>query len=195
MKSYQDIAERAARADRLKQARINSGLGGVWAVSKKFGWNFNTYKAHDAGKNGFGPVEAKEYAKAFGVSLQWLYFGTGSPNDIDAEGGTEAAVDLGRHYLKAWRTHAGLSIEDAASKLGLELSVLSMIENCLSPYSQQHLEAMAGIYSCSIADLLQRSPSDADAQMAIADMIKYLTHDELIYVRSAIDAVIRLRTA
>lgn len=195
MRSYQENAERQARADRLRQARINSGLGGIKAVSKKFGWNQNNYKAHDSGQNGFGIVLARQYAKAFGVSLQWLYFGTGSPNDIDAEDGTATTTDLGRHYIKAWRTHAGLSIDDAAAKLGLELSALSMIENCLSPYSQQHLEAMARLYSCSIADLLQRSPSDKEAQMGIADMLKYLTHDELIYVRSAIDAVIRLRSA
>jgi SOS-response transcriptional repressor LexA len=85
MSKSADQFQRAERAERLKQARINSGFGGVKAVAKKFGWSVNTYKAHDSGQNGFSPADAKKYARAFGVSLQWLYFGTGAPEDIDVE--------------------------------------------------------------------------------------------------------------
>ncbi|MDX3929196.1 MAG: S24 family peptidase [Shinella sp.] len=79
----QELSERQARAERLKKARVDSGLGGVKAVANKFGWNVNKYKAHDSGQNGFGIVDAKQYAKAFRVSLQWLYFGIGEPGDAD----------------------------------------------------------------------------------------------------------------
>jgi len=83
MSEYSKMTERQLRAERLKQARLASGHGGVKAVSKKFGWNVNRYKAHDSGQNGFGLEDARAYAKAFGVSLQWLYAGIGVPEDKD----------------------------------------------------------------------------------------------------------------
>lgn len=76
-----------ARAARLVQARKEAGLRGAAAVRERFGWNENTYKAHEQGRNGFGLSDAKEYAKAFGVSLQWLQHGLGEPDDADLETG------------------------------------------------------------------------------------------------------------
>jgi phage repressor protein C with HTH and peptisase S24 domain len=70
-----EIAERMQRAERLKEARIKSGLGGYRTLANRFGWNENTYKAHEKGQNGFGIADAKKYADAFGVSAQWLQFG------------------------------------------------------------------------------------------------------------------------
>lgn len=78
-------AEREARADRLVFARKRAKLGGPKEASDKFGWKVNTYKAHEAGRNGFGIADARQYADAFGVSLKWLNFGTGSPDDDDTE--------------------------------------------------------------------------------------------------------------
>jgi len=75
--------EREARAERLKQARIAANLGGYRKLANRFGWNENTYKSHEQAKSGFGLVDARKYAKAFGVSVQWLFMGTGSPDDKD----------------------------------------------------------------------------------------------------------------
>lgn len=75
--------ERAARAERLKEARVKAGFTGVKSASSAHGWNVNNYKAHESGRNGFEIVDAKRYSKAFKVSLNWLFFGTGLPNDID----------------------------------------------------------------------------------------------------------------
>lgn len=73
--------EREDRAARLKLARQKAGLGGPTLLADRFDWNVNNYKAHEAGRNGFGLADAKAYAKAFGVSLQWLNFGIGSQDD------------------------------------------------------------------------------------------------------------------
>lgn len=86
--------ERAERAQRLKDVRLRSGLGGIKAVAKKFGWPVNTYKAHDSGQNGFGIADAKKYAKAFNVSFRWLYLGEGLPEDIDVEPASTIDVPL-----------------------------------------------------------------------------------------------------
>lgn len=77
--------ERELRAARLVAARKRAKLGGSTLLAARFGWNVNTYKAHEAGRNGFGIADAKAYAKAFGVSLPWLYFNIGSLTDPFAD--------------------------------------------------------------------------------------------------------------
>lgn len=77
--------ERAERAKRLLEARKAAGYGGVKSASAAGGWNVNKYKAHESGRNGFGISDAKRYAKAYKVSLNWLFFGIGLPEDIDTE--------------------------------------------------------------------------------------------------------------
>lgn len=73
--------EREARAARLVAARKRADLGGPRKLAQQFGWDENKYKAHESGRNGFGLVDAKAYAEAFNVSLTWLNFGFGSPDD------------------------------------------------------------------------------------------------------------------
>lgn len=85
-----DIAEkreRDERAGRLVVARKRASFKGPKAVTDNFGWSLNNYKAHESGRNGFGLNDAKRYARAFNVSLQWLNFGIGTPDDefIDAD--------------------------------------------------------------------------------------------------------------
>jgi len=81
MTDYDKIRERGERGERLKLARLRANTGGVKATADKFGWDRNAYKAHDSGRNGFDPATAIKYAKAFGVSANWLMFGTGSIDD------------------------------------------------------------------------------------------------------------------
>ncbi|MFB7144995.1 S24 family peptidase [Agrobacterium deltaense] len=79
----QEKFERDERAARLKWARERANFKGPKAVVDKIGGNVNNYKAHESGRNGFGLVDAKRYAKAFGVNLKWLQFGIGFPDDAD----------------------------------------------------------------------------------------------------------------
>lgn len=81
MSDDQERLEREKRAERLRWAREHSGLGGQKKVARALGINEGTYKAHEQGRNGFGIADARAYARAFKVSLPWLYFGTGKPDD------------------------------------------------------------------------------------------------------------------
>lgn len=96
MTKTSELNEKERRAERLVAARIRANVGGAKAASDKFGWNFNNYKAHESGRNGFGIADAKKYAKAYNVSITWLNFGIGTPenkfsetDDLKAE-----AIDL-----------------------------------------------------------------------------------------------------
>lgn len=69
--------EREERAARLVQARKAANHTSAVAAAKAFGWNENRYKAHEAGRNGFGIADARAYADAFHTTPEWLNFGDG----------------------------------------------------------------------------------------------------------------------
>ena len=89
----QEQFEREERAKRLVMARKNAGFAGPKAIVDRFGWNANVYKAHESGRNGFGIADAKKYARAFKVNLNWLQFGTGNALDPDCLLYTSDAAD------------------------------------------------------------------------------------------------------
>jgi hypothetical protein len=68
---------------RLRWAREAWGLPSSRAAAERFGWNENTYKSHELGirgSEGFKLKTAERYARAFGVSVEWLTTGRGSPS-------------------------------------------------------------------------------------------------------------------
>jgi hypothetical protein len=87
MADDQKRIEREARAARLKLAHGWAGdaLKGPKLLSQATGIKIDTVKAHEQGRNGFEIPDARRYAKALGVSLQWLFFGEGNPHDADPE--------------------------------------------------------------------------------------------------------------
>jgi hypothetical protein len=102
MKRYQEIAEREERSKRLVEARKAAGFRGPKEIAGRFpSWNLNNFKAHEAGRNGFGIADAKKYAKAFGVNASWLQFGIGQPGD------KEAAIAVVTDVPRISRTLAG----------------------------------------------------------------------------------------
>lgn len=76
---------REERAKRLLEARRAADLTSAQKAADKFGWNVNNVKAHESGRNGFGMTDAKQYARAYKVSVAWLYLGEGQPTDAFEE--------------------------------------------------------------------------------------------------------------
>lgn len=85
MNQTDEKTERQRRAERLVEARKRAGFRGPKGVADATGINVNAVKAHESGRNGFGISDAKAYARAFNVSLNWLNFGLGAPDDEFAE--------------------------------------------------------------------------------------------------------------
>lgn len=61
--------------DRLKQARERARFDSASDAADAFGWAYPTYAAHENGSRGFRADTAQRYAKAFGVTAQWLLYG------------------------------------------------------------------------------------------------------------------------
>lgn len=58
--------------ERLREARIQCGFTTAAAAIRHFGWSASTYRHHENGTRGFGSEEAFIYARAFGVTANWL---------------------------------------------------------------------------------------------------------------------------
>lgn len=77
---------------------------------------------------------------------------------------TRSKEDRKPTYLRAWRKFRDLSQDRVIERLELEAEFpfskgqLSRVERGEQPYSQDLLEALAGIYGCDSADLLKRDP-------------------------------------
>lgn len=74
-----DLTTQAGRLRYARALRYSSMRG----AANAHGWNENTYKSHELGirRDGALPEEdARKYARAFGVSPQWLLTGRGKPD-------------------------------------------------------------------------------------------------------------------
>jgi len=63
--------------ERLRTSREKSGFPSAQQAAERHGWPIGTYRSHENGQRGFPVETAKKYARAFGVSVQWLITGEG----------------------------------------------------------------------------------------------------------------------
>lgn len=89
------------RPIRLRQARANAGFENATEAAKRFGWTISTYLGHENGSRGFKIDSAREYARAFKVSPEWLMFGGPEGPAADAPDDTQEA-----HMIDVYDVHA-----------------------------------------------------------------------------------------
>jgi len=66
-----------AIAERLRSARIHSGFERATEAVRKFGWNYSRYMNYENGERAIPPKQAILFASAFGVTVDYIYFGKG----------------------------------------------------------------------------------------------------------------------
>jgi len=64
-------------AERLRSARIHAGFPRATAAVRKFGWNYSRYMNYENGERAIPPKQAILFASAFGVTVDFIYFGKG----------------------------------------------------------------------------------------------------------------------
>lgn len=67
-------------------------------------------------------------------------------------------MDKPRHFLREWRKHKGLTLEQVAERLHTTHATISRIERGKLPYNQPLLERLAEEYGTEPASLLMRDP-------------------------------------
>lgn len=64
-------------AERLRRARIHAGFDRATEAVRKFGWNYSRYMNYENGERAIPPKQAILFASAFGVTVDFIYFGNG----------------------------------------------------------------------------------------------------------------------
>jgi transcriptional regulator with XRE-family HTH domain len=64
-------------AERLRRARIHAGFERATEAVRKFGWNYSRYMNYENGERAIPPKQAILFASAFGVTVDYIYFGKG----------------------------------------------------------------------------------------------------------------------
>jgi transcriptional regulator with XRE-family HTH domain len=64
-----------------------------------------------------------------------------------------------RTYIRAWRQHRALTIEQLADRTEISTASLSRIESGKQAYNQGHIEVIADALNCRPADLLGFDPN------------------------------------
>lgn len=77
-----------------------------------------------------------------------------------------------RTFIRQWREHRGLTLEQLADRVEMTSSYLSMFERGQRGYTQNTLEALAEALQTDAASLLMRDPTDDDAVWSIWDQAK-----------------------
>lgn len=77
-----------------------------------------------------------------------------------------------RTFIRQWREHRGLTLEQLADRLDTTPSHLSMLERGIRGYTQNTLEAIAEALQTDTASLLMRDPSKDDAIWSVWEHAK-----------------------
>lgn len=76
---------------------------------------------------------------------------------------------LRRTFIRQWRQHRGLTLEQLADLVDMTASHLSMLERGQRAYTQETLEAIAEALRTDTASLLSRDPARGEAIWSIWD--------------------------
>jgi len=96
--------EREEIAARLRQARDAMGLRNATEAANHFKWNVITYRSHENGLRGLTLSVAAEYAKTYGVRLEWLVTGANPMRDFGIENEIALLPDNQmKEVLDTWR--------------------------------------------------------------------------------------------
>jgi transcriptional regulator with XRE-family HTH domain len=101
----------------------------------------------------------------------------------------KSSAPAGVHFLRHWREYRGLNQDQVAAAIGISKASVSRIENGITPYTQDTVEACARIFGCTVADLVSRPPTDGEGLWAIWERLR--TDDKrraVAILRALVDA-------
>lgn len=91
-----------------------------------------------------------------------------------------------RTFLRQWRQHRGLTLEQLADRLNMTASHLSMLERGHRAYTQDTMEAIADALQTDVASILMRDPSDPEQIWSIWEQAKPGQRKQIVDVMKAL---------
>lgn len=90
------------------------------------------------------------------------------------------------HFIRAWRKHRGLTLEQLAERVGMTHQNLGKIERGKVPYSQPLLEALAEELRTDPASLIMRDPEAIDPIYSLWDTLSPVQQTQAVEVIKAL---------
>lgn len=81
--------------------------------------------------------------------------------------GVSKAPRFRPNFIRQWRKHRSLSLDQLASRVPMDKGNLSKVERSLLPYNQEMLERLADALQTDVASLLMRDPTAPEAIWSI----------------------------
>ncbi|SHN18513.1 Helix-turn-helix [Roseibium suaedae] len=100
-----------------------------------------------------------------------------------------------RHFIREWRKHRGMTMEQLAEAAGVTQGSISQLERGQINYTQPTLEAIAKALFCSPADLIMHTPDHAAADDWMARFFRERSLDELKRIEQMLRAAFPEETA
>src|SRR5690606_25485436 len=89
-------------------------------------------------------------------------------------------------FIRQWRQHRNLTLEQLADRIDMTPSALSMLERGQRGYQQDTLEIIAEALQTDPASLLMRDPSDEEAIWSIWDNASEAERRQIVSVAAAL---------
>lgn len=84
-----------------------------------------------------------------------------------------------KHYIRAWRLHRDMTLEQLADSIGMSHQNLGKIERFKVPYNQVLLEQLSVPLRCDPVELIVRDPMSADPIWAVLDGMNASQREQL----------------
>lgn len=84
-----------------------------------------------------------------------------------------------RTYIREWRKHRGLTLEQLAARIDATPGSLSLLERGQSAYTQGTLEALALALDTDAPSLLSKNPGKEGAVIDITDLLRRAGPDDV----------------
>lgn len=92
-----------------------------------------------------------------------------------------------RTFIRQWRKHRGLTLEQLAERIDQTASHLSMLERSQRGYTQETLEAIADALQTDAASLLMRDPTNDEAIWSVWEQAKPGTRRQIVEIAKTLN--------
>jgi transcriptional regulator with XRE-family HTH domain len=94
-------------------------------------------------------------------------------------------------FLRQWREHRDLTLEEAAEKMEMHHTSLMRVEKGVVPYNQDFLERAALVYGCDATDFLDNDPRAWNLPRLVFDRLRQAPPEKQREAMAIIDALLK----
>lgn len=117
---------------------MSAGYESAAAAARAFGWNSNTYRAHEGGFNGLKKAAAEKYGAAFKVKPEWLMFGEAGAS------GSVALIETGAGDAVPVIAEIAAGVWQEAEEMAASTETIPFIPHPRFPHAMQRALKIRG---------------------------------------------------